>query len=167
DAVAESVLDDLDRSALDSEHLSDEGCEPRHRTSQLAAEDRGQLLHLLVRRSVVDEHAETPVSFGHDLRGVGDHGERATADVRPFDVALADVEHQSDAAVVVRGAVVEREVARAHELAGARLEVGPLDAPGHVVLLSRSGQSSILPCRYPSVSTERSGARTRASSILG
>ena len=52
---------------------------------------------------------------------------------------LADVEHQSDAAVVVRRAVVEREVARTHELARARLEVGPGDAPGHDVLPSRRG----------------------------
>ena len=67
------------RSALDSEHLSDERCEAGHGASHLTAEDRGELLHLLVRRAVVDEHAEAPVAFGHDLRGVRDHGE-----VRPL-----------------------------------------------------------------------------------
>ena len=90
-----------------------------------------QLLHLLVGRVLVDEHAETPVALRHDLGGVRDHGDLTPADVCSLDLTLGDVEDESGAAVVVRRTVVEREVARAHELAGARLEVGPLEIPGH------------------------------------
>jgi len=133
DAVGEPFLHDLDRGSLDAEHLSDERRQGSHRASQLAAEDGRELLHLLVRGAFVDEHAETPVPLGHDLGGVCDHGERTSVHLRPLDLALADVEDQRHAAVVVRRPVVEREVARAHELAGARFEVGPLDAPRHAV----------------------------------
>ena len=85
------------------------GASACHRAAHLPAEDRAELLHLLVGRVLVDEHAETPVALGHDLRRVRDHGDLAPADVRALDLALADVEDESDAAVVVRRAVVERE----------------------------------------------------------
>src|SRR5262249_15315470 len=39
DAVAQSVVLDLDRHALDAEHLADEGAERPHRAAELAAED--------------------------------------------------------------------------------------------------------------------------------
>src|SRR5262249_16319291 len=128
---AEGVPRALDRGALDAEHLTDEGGEPSHRTAQLAAEDRPQLLYLLVARALVDEHPEAPASLGHHLRRVRDDRELDTADVRALDLALANVEDERDAPVVVRRAVVEREGARAHELAVARLEVAPVDVPGH------------------------------------
>src|SRR5262249_16886650 len=44
---------------------------------------------------------------------------------------------QCDPAVVVGRAVIERHVAGAHEVARTRLEVAPLQAPGHLTLRSR------------------------------
>ena len=64
------------------------------------------------------------------------------ADVRALDLTLADVEDERDAAVVVRRTVVERQVARAHEIAGARLEVAALEIPGHIGLPSRAEETS-------------------------
>ena len=116
-AVAEAVVHDLDRRALDPEHLADEGRQPFHRATLLPAEHRRELLHLLVGRALVHEHAETPVALGHDLRRVSDGGDLEAAHVRALDLALADVEDERYAAVVVRRTVVEREVARAHEIA--------------------------------------------------
>ena len=52
-------------------------------------------------------------------------------DVGPFDLTLADVEDERDPAEVVHGAVVERGVARTDQIARARLDVAPLDLPGH------------------------------------
>ena len=92
DAVAKAVVDDLDRGLLDAEHLADERDEARHRAAELAAEHRRQLVHLLVVRALVDEHAEPPVALGHDLGRVGDRGDLEAADVGSLDVALADVE---------------------------------------------------------------------------
>src|SRR5207244_9438572 len=123
-----------DRCTLDAEHLADERGEPCHRASLLTAEDGCELLGLLVRRLVVDEHPEAPVTLRHHLRAVCDHGELDAADIRALNLAFADVEDERYPAVVVGRAVVERQVARAHELARARLEVAPLDAPGHTDL---------------------------------
>ena len=49
--------------------------------------------------------------------------------VGAVDVALADVEDEGDAAAVVVGAVGEGKVARAHQLARARLDVAALQIP--------------------------------------
>jgi hypothetical protein len=113
----------------------------RHRAAELAAEDSGHLLHLLVRRGLVDEHAEPPVALGHDLGRVGDHGELDAADIGAFHLAFLDVEDESHPAVVVGRAVVERHVAGAHQLAGAGLEIAPLDAPRHANLLVGAAKS--------------------------
>ena len=53
------------------------------------------------------------------------------ADVGAVDLALAHVEGERRAAEVVRRAVVERQVARAHQLARAGLGIAALQAPGH------------------------------------
>ena len=42
------VLDHLERRPLDAEHLADQGRDRLHRAALLSAEDRGELLHLLV-----------------------------------------------------------------------------------------------------------------------
>src|SRR5262245_27920006 len=133
-AVREAILDDLERRPLDTENLADQRRQPCHRPAQLAAVHGGELLRLLVGGPVVDEDADAPVALGHDLGRVGDEGELAAADIRSVDVTVADVEDEHDAAVVVRRSVVEREVARAHELARARLEVAAFQAPGHADL---------------------------------
>src|SRR3954452_17594023 len=57
-AVAQAVVVDLDRRALDTEDLADERRQRAHRTSELAAEDLRQLVELLVRSLVVDEDTE-------------------------------------------------------------------------------------------------------------
>src|SRR3954451_15452644 len=69
-AVPDAVVDDLDRHPLDAEHLADERDEARHRPSELPAEDGRELVGLLAGCRLVDEHAELPVPFGHDLRRV-------------------------------------------------------------------------------------------------
>src|SRR4051812_16734329 len=48
DAVPQSVVDDLDRGSLDTEHLADQWSHSCHRSAQLPAEDPDQLLELLV-----------------------------------------------------------------------------------------------------------------------
>jgi len=55
----------------------------------------------------------------------------APGNVDAFDRSLTDVEHESRTTEVVRRPVVEREVARAHQLAGTRFDVVPGQAPGH------------------------------------
>src|ERR671918_1032162 len=126
DAVAQAVVHDLDRRALGAEHLPDERDDRLHRAALLPAQDCRQLLHLLIGCALVDEHAEAPVALGHDLRRVGDRRHLEPAHVRPLDLAVRNVEDECDAAVVVCCAVVEGHVARAHELAGARLDVASL-----------------------------------------
>src|SRR5581483_2938099 len=71
-AVADAVVDDLDRRTLDAQHLPDQRYDARHRPAELTAEHRRQLLGLLVRRSRVDEHADAPVAVRHHLRRIGD-----------------------------------------------------------------------------------------------
>ena len=136
DAVTEPVVDDLDRDPLDTEHLADERSEACHRASELAAEDGRELLGLLVRGFVVDEHAELPVAVGHDLRACP----TIAATLRPLTSVPSIspsrmLKTSVDPAVVVRRAMVEREVARAHQLARAGLDVAALQAPGHRVSL--------------------------------
>src|SRR5262249_3067610 len=67
-AVPQAVVVHLDLRPLDPEHLPHERAEPRHRSSELTAEHGRQLLHLLVRGVLVDEHADAPVALGHHLR---------------------------------------------------------------------------------------------------
>jgi hypothetical protein len=69
--------------------------------------------------------------LGHDLRRVGNRSDLEPADVGAFDLALTDVEDESDPTEVVSGAVIERRVTGADEVAGAGLDVAPFDVPGH------------------------------------
>src|SRR6185436_10547569 len=52
-------------------------------------------------------------------------------DVGAVDLPVADVEGERRTAEVVRRTVVERQVARAHQLARARLRVAALQGPSH------------------------------------
>src|SRR6476661_5386747 len=106
-AVADAVVDHLDGSTLNTEHLAHERGQLRHRAAQLAAEDLDQLVQLIVGRSLIDEHAEPPVPLGHDLRRVSDGSNLETTDVGALDLSLADVEDERHATEVVGGAVVE------------------------------------------------------------
>ena len=116
----------LEASAFDAEVLTDERPESLHRSTELAAEDAEELLRLFVGRALVDEQSQPPVSVGHHLGTVHDGGYGEPANVRAVDVALGHVEDERNPAVVVVGAVVEREVAGAEEVAGAGLDVGAL-----------------------------------------
>src|SRR5688500_7457456 len=140
-AVPQPLVADLDRRPFDADDLPHEWGERGHRAAELPTEDLDQLVELLVRRLVVDEHAEPPVAVGHDLRGVDDRDHPATPDVGAVDLALTDVEGERRPAVVVGGAVVEREVARAHQLARARLGVAALEVPCHGRFPPRGGKS--------------------------
>src|SRR5262249_18954161 len=60
-----------------------------------------------------------------------DDRDLATGDVRPLDLTLLDVEDQGDAAEVVRGPMVERQIARTHQLTRAGLDVASGEIPGH------------------------------------
>src|SRR4051794_30200932 len=130
-AVAQAVVGHLDRRALHAEDLADQGRKCTHRSAELAAEDLDELLELLVVRAIVDEHAEPPVALGHHFRRVRDQRSPQSADVGAVDRPGPDVEHQRDPAEVVGGAVVERQVARAHQLARARLDVASGQVPCH------------------------------------
>src|SRR3954447_3154846 len=131
DAVSQPVVVNLDGRPLDPDDLAHEGGERGHRAAEPAAEDVDQLVELFVRGSIVDEHPEPPVPVGHDLRGVDDRHHPAATDVGAVDLTLADGEGQGRPAEVVGGAMVEREVARAHQLARARLDVAALEVPCH------------------------------------
>src|SRR5438876_2957040 len=54
-AVADAVVVDLDRGALDAEHLADEWRDARHRPAELPREDLDELVRLLFARVGVDE----------------------------------------------------------------------------------------------------------------
>src|SRR4051812_21652726 len=81
-AVAQAVLLDLDRRALDPEVLADQRPQRLHRAAELAAEDTAQLLGLLVGGRGVDEDAQPPVALAHHLRRVCDGGDGQPAHVR-------------------------------------------------------------------------------------
>src|SRR5215207_2467657 len=104
DAVTETLLANLDRGALHAQALRHERTERRHRPAELTTEDPAELVHLVVRRGGVDEHAEAPVPLAHDLRRVGDRGDLEAADVRALYLPLSDVEHERHTATVVVGA---------------------------------------------------------------
>src|SRR3954447_20642984 len=129
DAVTQSIVLHIDPRALDPEHLPHEWSKPGHRAAELPGENLDELVCLLVGRLLVDEHAEPPVSLRHDFRRVGDRGHLEPGHVGSLDFALSDVENEHDTTEVVRRAVVERQVARAHQLAGTRLYVVPSQAP--------------------------------------
>ena len=129
--MPQTVVTNLDGRSLDAEHLAHERGKRRHWASQLAAENSHQLVELLVRRTFVDEHPQTPVPVSHDLRRFRDGSHVESADVGAFDLTFANAEDERHSAEVVRGSVVERQVARAHELAGTRLHVAALEMPGH------------------------------------
>src|SRR3954447_15659473 len=131
DAVPHAVVLHDNRHALHAEQLADERCEPGHRAAELAAEHLNELVGLLLRRSVVDEHAHPPVALGHDLRSVGDQSDPGPTDVRALDIAFADVEDERDAAEVVGRPVIERQVAWAHQLTRAGLGVAAGQVPSH------------------------------------
>ena len=135
DAVVNPVVADVDRRSFDAEHLAHERGQGTHRTSELPGEDLYEFVGLLVRRAFIDEDAELPVPLGHDLRRLRDRGDLETADVRTLDLAVADVEDESDATVVVGRAVVERRVAGADQVARAGLHIAAFEVPGHEVLL--------------------------------
>jgi hypothetical protein len=78
---------------------------------------------------LVDEDAHPPVPLGHHLGGVGDHRDLQPGDVGALDLTLSNVEHEGDTTEVVRRTVIEREVARTHQLAAARLDVAAVQAP--------------------------------------
>src|SRR5262249_61076352 len=107
---------------------------PGHRPSELSTEPSRQLVRLLVGRASVDEHADAPVPLGHDLRRIRDGGDRETVDIRPLYLPFANVENEGDATEVICRAMVERKVARAHQLTRARLDVASLQFPGHTYL---------------------------------
>src|SRR3954452_5079296 len=143
-AVPQAVVVHLYRRPLDPEDLAHERRQRAHRSAELSAEDLGKLVELVVRRLVVDEHAEAPVALSHDLRGVRDHRNGAPADVGALDVAVTDTEDQRHPAEVVGRTVVERQVARTHQLARTRLDVASGQVPGHGGLPS-GGRSLCLP----------------------
>ena len=130
-AVAQSVLSHLDRRALDAQNLTDQRRQRRHGPAKLSAENPEQLPSLLVGSLGVDEQAEAPVALRHHLRRVRDNCHDKPADVGSLHIALGHVEDEGDAAPVVIGAVREGKITRAHKLARARLEVGPLHIPRH------------------------------------
>lgn len=131
DAVPQAVVAYIDRRTLDAQHLSHQRSERCHRPAELSTEHLSKLLSLLIRRAIVDEHAETPVPLRHDLRRVGDQRHGPFPDVRPIDLTLADVEHERHATEVIGGAMVQGQVARTHQLAGTRLDVAALEVPRH------------------------------------
>ena len=97
----------------------------------MPAEDLDQLIELLVGGLVVDEHPEPPVAVGHDLRRVDDRYYSVAPNIRTVHLALADVEGEGGTTEVVGGAVIECEVAWAHQLARAGLDKAALEAPRH------------------------------------
>src|SRR4051794_23595117 len=141
DAVPQPVVPNLDRRPLDPEDLAHERSERGHRTAELPAEDLDQLVELLICGLGVDEHPEPPVALGHDLRGVDDGDDSAAPDIGALDLTLPDVEGQGRPAEVVRRAMVEGEVARAHQLARAGLDVAAPEVPRHRRLPSRNNKS--------------------------
>src|SRR4051794_8351839 len=129
DAVPQPVVPYLDRGPLDPDDLAHEGGKCRHRAAELPTEDLDQLVELLVGGLGVDKHPESPVALGHDLRRVDDRDHSAAPDIGALDLALADVEGQRRPAEVVGRAMVEADVARAHQLTRAGLNVAALEVP--------------------------------------
>src|SRR3954449_981674 len=138
DAMAQPVVVDLDRRALDAQHLADQWSKARHRPTQLSAEHLHELIELRVRRALVDEHPDPPVAVGHHLRRICYQRDLAPCDVRAVDRSVRDVEDERHATEVVGGPVVQRQVARAHELAGAGFHVATRQVPGHGYSLCRA-----------------------------
>src|SRR5262245_20544761 len=131
DGVAQAVVVDVDCGSFDPEHLAHQGSKSAHRPAELPAEDLHELVELLVGGVAVDEDAEPPVPVRHDLRGVRDQRHLQTADVGALNLTLTDVEDEGHATEVVGRTVIEGQVARAHQLAGARLDVTSRQVPSH------------------------------------
>src|SRR3974390_415600 len=117
DAMPQPVIDHVDPSSLDAEHLTHQWSERRHRTAELPTKDLNQFFELLIRRLVVNEHTQAPVSLCHYFRSVRDHRHLATAYVCALYFTLPDIEHKANSAKVIRRSVEERQIARAHQVA--------------------------------------------------
>ena len=131
DAVTQAVIVHLDRRPLDAEHLAHQRRQRPHRPAKLSAEHLDQLVGLLVGRLA---SMNTPKRQLPSVITFGVSAIAATfrpADIGAFDLTLADVEDEHHPAEVVRGAVVERQVARTQQIARARLDVAALEIPSH------------------------------------
>ena len=134
DAMADSVLHHLERRSLDPEHLADEGASPSIGPPICPP---NTALSFSIWSSLASSSTNMP---SRQLPSVMTFGESTitadlpSADVRALDLAVANVEDERGTAIVVRRTVVERQIARAHEIAGARLEVAALQIPGHIDL---------------------------------
>src|SRR5205807_10482603 len=132
----------IDGGSFGTEDLAHQRRERGHRPAQLPAEDLDELVELLVCRLCVDKDAELPIALCHHLWRVRDRGDLQACDIGAVDLTVADVENERDSTEVVGGAVVDRKVARAHELAGTRLDVTPSQIPGHRLPPLREKRSS-------------------------
>ena len=132
DAVAQPVVDDLDRRPLDAEHLARRAA--RAPPSGRRAARRRRRRACRSARRVARSSTNTPsrqfpsvMTFGVSAIAATLRPPTSVPSISPSRMLKTSV----DAAEVVRGAVVERQVARAHQLARAGLDVAALEAPGH------------------------------------
>jgi hypothetical protein len=102
------------RSAPSS--LADERGQTGHRAAELAAEDPHELVELRVARLLADEHPDRQLPCVMTFGVSAMIATLQAGDVRAVDRSLADVEHESHPAEVVGCSVIERQVARAHQL---------------------------------------------------
>ena len=77
--------------------------ESRRRASQLTAEHRPELCHLLVGGGFVNQQLYSPVSLEDVLRQLADHGHHRPCDINSFDLARVNVKRLYDQAVIVVG----------------------------------------------------------------
>ena len=95
------------------------------------------------------------------VSAIGDDLE--ATDVGALDLTLLDVEDEGDAAVVVGRAVVERHVARTHQVARARLDVAALQAPRHFRTPFLGGANDRFSAHSPRLSNLRPEREVRLS----
>src|SRR4051812_8454154 len=153
--VGQPVVAELDGRTLHAANLADQRRKGAHRPAELTAEHLDQTVELRVARPIVDVDAELPVALGHHLRRIRDQHHLPPADVGALDVTLLDVERQGHPAVVIGGAMVEGQVARAHQLARTGFDVTALQAPRHGGLPDRA--------QYPPRKGNRSMTSWRAA----
>src|SRR5216683_2880341 len=129
--VSQPVIAVFNWLLLDPKDLSKRRHQVSHWATQLSSEQCGQLVELLLRRLVIDDPTDSPVSVAHLLWRFGQPRNSMSAHIDTLDLSALNVERDEEGASVAGSGLAWGDRAGTFEIAVAVLEVRALHAPAH------------------------------------
>src|SRR5258708_6832250 len=129
--VSQPVVAVFNWLLLDAQDRSKRRHQVCHWATQLSGEQSGQVVELLLRRLVIDDPTDSPVSVAHFLRRFGKPRNSASANIDTLDLSALDVERYEEGASVAGSGLAWGDRAGTCEIAVAVFEVSALDVPAH------------------------------------